>query len=107
MNAVFGPPQEVAGKTVIPIAQVGYGFGLGFGEGERAGEGKEKGEKDSGAGGGGGASVRPLAVLEVGPEGLRLLPVIDHTRVIIAGILFAAWAFFWGSRMGRARPEIK
>ncbi|MGQ9626702.1 MAG: spore germination protein GerW family protein [Anaerolineae bacterium] len=105
VNAVFGQPQEAGGKTIIPIAQVSYGFGLGFGEGERAGE--EKGGKGSGAGGGGGASVRPLALLEVKPEGLKLIPVIDYNKVLLAGILFAAWAFFWGSRMGRTRPEIK
>ena len=30
-RAAFGEPLVLEGKTVIPVAQVGYGFGLGFG----------------------------------------------------------------------------
>ncbi|MFB0546081.1 MAG: spore germination protein GerW family protein [Anaerolineae bacterium] len=94
VNAVFGQPEVVGEKTIIPIAQVGYGFGMGFGEEG----GPAEGEPGKG-GGGGGVSARPVAVLEVTPEETRLTPVVDATRMAIAGVIFSAWAFFLIARM--------
>ncbi len=89
VNAVFGQPEVVGEKTIIPIAKVGYGFGMGFGEEG----GSAEGEPGKG-GGGGGVSVRPVAVLEVTPEETTLTPVVDATRIAIAGVIFSAWVLF-------------
>lgn len=92
-NAVFGQPQTVGEKTVIPIAQVSYGFGVGFGEGTTP---SEEGKEDTGAGGGagGGLKTRPVAVLVVTPEKAWVEPIVDEGRVALAGIALAAWGVF-------------
>lgn len=88
-QAAFGQPQVVEGKTLIPVAQVGYGFGLGFGS---AGTRPEEEERSApvGGGGGGGAMARPLGVLVVTPERVAFEETIDAGRIALAGIGFAA-----------------
>jgi uncharacterized spore protein YtfJ len=111
VKTVFGEPYQVNGRTIIPVAKVCYGFGLGAG---RAGG---KAEDDDaprpaprrrpsanagtsaasgpGGGGGGGVSVRPVAVLEIAGTETRVRPIVDVTRLAIAGMLLAAWNVFW------------
>ena len=100
VEAVFGPPQVVGEKTIIPIAQVSYGFGLGFGQGTAVSEGEEEAAPTTGegGGGGGGVSAKPVAVLEVTPERTVIRPVIDEGKIAVAGILLSAWAIFWVAR---------
>ncbi len=95
VNAVFGRPVTVEGRTVIPVAEVGYGFGLGFGSAGSEEEGKTEGE---GGGGGGGARARPLGVIEITSEGIHVEPVVDEQKVALAGVLLAAWVVFWVAR---------
>jgi uncharacterized spore protein YtfJ len=109
-DAAFGQPQEVDGRVIIPVSAVGTGFGLGFGRGtsgpegepesevpwdvEEAGEG-EDGESGEGGGGGGGSTSHPVAVIEVTPEETIVRPIVDETKVAIAGIMLAGWFMFW------------
>jgi len=90
VNAVFGRPVQVEGKTVIPIATVRYGFGLGFGDQE-----DPSSEVNSGGGGGAGAIAKPLGLAEITPESTRVETVVDEQRVIRAGMLLGAWSVFW------------
>ena len=83
VNAVFGEPQVIGSKTIIPIAATGIGFGAGGGKCKPEKEDQCEGE---GGGGGGGGRTRPLAVLEVTEEETRVIPIIDVTRVILASI---------------------
>lgn len=80
VELVFGESRTVGDKTIIPIAAVTYGFGGGGGGGEAP---RRDGERPAvgGGGGGGGVRVRPVAVVEAGPEGTRVLPVLDWTRM--------------------------
>ena len=108
VKTVFGEPYQVGGRTIIPIAKVSYGFGVGGGRAD----GGEPDEPESaagggpratsrrmarGAGGGGGAgvSVRPVAVLEVSAGETKVRPIVDVTRLVLAGMLLAAWNVFW------------
>ena len=105
VSAVFGEPVTVEGRTVIPVAKVGYGFGLGFGYGstpddEVDDEGENEGEDESqvtGEGGGGGGSVqaRPFAVIEVTAEGTRVESIVDEQKLALGGLLLIAWSVFW------------
>jgi uncharacterized spore protein YtfJ len=96
VEAVFGTPETVGEKTIIPIAQVSYGLGIGFGEGEAPTGGEcEEGSSGRGGGGGGGVLARPIAVLEVTPEGTRLIPVVDVGKIILAGICIGALCIFF------------
>ena len=85
---VFGEPVRVGERVVIPAATIAYGGGFGFGSG---------GEQIGGGGGGGGADGRPVAVIEASPEGVRIRPVIDFTRVGLT-VIAAALAIWRAAR---------
>lgn len=108
VDMVFGAPQEVAGRTLIPVAEVSYGFGAGFGSGPHHGNQEDCCEHDTetpeadpekheavGGGGGGGAKVRPIAYIEVDSEGAKIVPIIDEKQIELASILLVAWIFGW------------
>jgi len=97
VKAAFGEPKTVGQKTIIPVARVGYGLGLGFGEGERPGEEGEA-EAGAGGGGGGGGTATPVAVVEVTDETTRVIPIVDSTKIALAGMFCAAWNLFWITR---------
>jgi uncharacterized spore protein YtfJ len=103
VSAVYGEPVTVGEKTIIPVAEIKYGFGLGYGEGTVvSGEGEEPATGGKGAGGGGGVAARPVAVLEVTDEGVKVKPVIDEGRIAMAGIFTGMWAIFWAARTLKA-----
>ncbi len=78
---VFGPVERTEDRVVIPAAAIERAGGFGFGSGSDA-------DDNGGGGGGGGGSVmgRPVAVIEVGPDGVEVHPVVDVTKVAIAAL---------------------
>lgn len=104
VRTAFGEPIRVDNRLIVPVAKVGGWFGLGFGRGESGREQPGQGAAGQGAGGGGGArlSVRPLAVIEITPEKVQVLPIIDLTRLATLGLLLVAWNVFWITRTIRA-----
>jgi len=106
VRAVFGEVIEVNGRKLIPVAGVVYGFGMGGGQGpSRQEKDKEKGEPPLGGGGGGGMRVEPIAVIEVTNNTLKIQPIVNVTRVAIAGLLVSAWSVFWITRAMRNRAN--
>ncbi len=102
VNTVFGEPKVLDHRALIPIALVTGGFGAGGGEGKRPADEQGRQEEGSGGGGGGGFVVRPLAVLEVADGQTRLIPILDMTKVILAGIGILGTALFMlGRSMGK------
>jgi uncharacterized spore protein YtfJ len=87
-SACFGPATTAGDWTVIPVAEVFYGLGLGWGTGIDA----RTNAPGGGGGGGGGSRSRGVAVIEVGPEGVRVHAVRDDTAITLAGIAFASAA---------------
>ncbi|NUM48901.1 MAG: sporulation protein [Anaerolineales bacterium] len=82
VDKVYGNPVEKDRTVVIPAAEVVTSLGFGMG-------GSSKGE---GGGGGGGYSVsRPVAVVIVTENGVRVEPVVDVTKVALA--MFTAVGF--------------
>ncbi|MFQ6122374.1 MAG: GerW family sporulation protein [Dehalococcoidales bacterium] len=79
-RTVVGEPITVQGATLIPLISVGFGFGAGGGSGR--GEAKQKGE-GAGGGTGGGAWVRPIAVVIVDKEGVRIEPIRGGIATVI------------------------
>jgi len=69
-KTVVGDPIEIEGNTLIPLVNVGFGFGVGSGEGTEP-------KKGSGHGGGtgGGGGVKPVALIVVNADGVRVEPV--------------------------------
>lgn len=65
---VVGEPISTEGSTVIPLISVGFGFGAGGGSGAGS-----KGDASGGAAGtGAGGGVRPVGVIIVDKDGVRL-----------------------------------
>jgi len=93
VNACFGEPMTVEGRTVIPVARIGYGLGVGAGQAPTA-----EGEGGGSTGGGSGLISSPLGVVEVTSQGTRIEPVIDRQKVAVVTMLVGAWAVFWIAR---------
>jgi uncharacterized spore protein YtfJ len=94
---IFGSPIEAGGRTVIPAAAFDIGGGFGFGGGSDT----STGGSGSGGGGGGHTMGRPVAVIEVTPDGVRVRPVLDWTRIGITAIA-AALTVWRASRRTRS-----
>jgi uncharacterized spore protein YtfJ len=79
-KTVVGEAMTFQDTTIIPLITAGFGFGAGGGEGK--GEAKQKGE-GSGGGTGGGAWVKPVAVVIIDKEGVRIEPIRGGIAVAI------------------------
>ncbi len=113
-QAVFSEPVTQGDYTVITAAEVftavgsGYGVGQGsnqLGEADDPSEGAEtEGTTGSGSGGGGGGggavNGRPVAVIIVGPGGVRVEPVVDVTKI---GLAFLTTLGAMALTLGRMR----
>ena len=66
-KTVVGEPITAEGNTLIPLISVGFGFGVGAGEGNDP-------KKGAGTGGGtaGGGGVKPVALVIVNKDGVRV-----------------------------------
>lgn len=102
VDHVYSEPVKYGDTVVIPAAEIisAAGFGLGLGSGSNGGE---EGSQGSGAGGGGGGGgrvfARPVAVIVATPEGVRVEPVIDRTKVILAAFTTFGFMFSFLARM--------
>lgn len=69
-KTVVGDPITVEGNTLIPLISVGFGFGAGGGEGTEPGKGG-----GTGGGTGGGGGVKPVALVIINKDGVRVEPI--------------------------------
>jgi uncharacterized spore protein YtfJ len=106
---VYGEPIQHGDTVVIPTAEVltGLGFGAGYGTGVG-----EAGEGGGGGGGGGGGRTlsRPVAVIVVTPESVRVQEVVDPTKIALAALTAAGFMMGMLVRMispKRAMKELK
>ena len=116
VDRVYGAPIEVGETKIIPAAEnlvvMGFGAGGGYGSTEFEGDegaqttGEGVGEGGGGGGGGGGRTLsRPVAVIIASPDGVRVEPVTDRTKVFMAAITavgFMAGMFFRMTRGPRS-----
>lgn len=88
VDAVYGMPLEHGENLIIPAAEVlcGMGFGLGYGGASDSSEEGDNGGYGAGGGGGGRVLSRPVAVIIAGPQGVRVDPVIDPTKIALAAL---------------------
>ena len=77
-KTVVGEPIKIEGNTLIPLVNVGFGFGVGGGEGAEP-------QKGSGHGGGtgGGGGVKPVALVVVNGDGVRVDPIKSGTTSVL------------------------
>lgn len=77
-KTVVGEPITVEGNTLIPLINVGFGFGAGGGKGTDPRQGSGHG---GGVGGGGG--VKPVALIIINKDGVRLEPVKSGSASVL------------------------
>ncbi len=77
-KTVVGEPMAIEGNTLIPLINVGFGFGVGGGEGSD----QQKGT-GHGGGTGGGGGVKPVALVVVNDDGVRVEPIKTGTASVL------------------------
>jgi len=80
-KTVVGEPITIEGNTLIPLISVGFGFGAGGGEGTDPKHGNGFG---SGTGGGGG--VKPVALIIINKDGVRVEAIKGGTASALENI---------------------
>ncbi len=97
-SAVFSAPVVSGPYTIITASEV-FAAG-GFGSGQQEGSG-------GGSGGGGASHARPVATIVIGPEGVKVQPVVDATKIALAAV--AAWGTgaLTAMRIARASRRLK
>jgi uncharacterized spore protein YtfJ len=95
-KSVVGDPITVDGTTLIPLLSFGSGFGAGGGEGksEKTGEG-------GGGGTGGGGGMKPVAVIIVTKDGVRVQP----TRPGASGVFEKIAESIGAARKAKQEPS--
>ena len=81
-KTVVGEPITIEGNTLIPLVNVGFGFGVGSGKSNSSQKGSEQG---GGTGGGGG--VKPVALIIINDQGVRLEPIKSGTSSVLEKVV--------------------
>ena len=95
-DTIFGQPVQRDNATVIPCSEIAVGVGMGSGSGPVDAQGHQTG---AGSGGGGAARGRPVAAIIITNEGVRVEPVFDLTRIVLASLTTGAFILFWVGRL--------
>lgn len=77
-KTVVGDPITVEDNTLIPLISVGFGFGAGGGEGTDPKKGA-----GTGGGTGGGGGIKPIALVIINKDGVRVEPVKGGTTSVL------------------------
>ena len=87
-KTVVGAPFTVDGNTIVPLVSVGFGFGVGAGEGNDPKKGA-----GSGGGTGGGGGVKPVALVVIDKNGVRVEPVKSGAASLLDKVVDVAGKF--------------
>jgi len=80
-KSVVGEPVKLENATVIPLIQLGFGFGIGSGGAGGKGSKSAEGE-GTGSGVGAGGGVKPVALIVIDKDGVRVEPVTRKSSII-------------------------
>ena len=91
VNTIVGDPVETPdGSVILPISKVAFGFAAGGSDFRIEEDEKSSGTATAqgsskmlpfGGGSGGGVSIRPIAFLVVGKEGVHIVPLDNQTHL--------------------------
>jgi hypothetical protein len=90
-GAVYGAPVTAGAYTVITASEVLAAGGYALGSG-------------TGSSGGGLSRGRPVATIVLGPDGAKIQPVVDATRVALA-VMAAVGGAVLAARLRARRPH--
>jgi uncharacterized spore protein YtfJ len=96
VETVYGTPVKSGDTLVIPTAEVLSFAGLGAGSG---------GNNTGGSGGAGRTLARPVAAVVITPDGVRVEPIVDVTKVWMAGLTTLGFVFAMMVRMRKRRAR--
>lgn len=83
-KTVVGEPITAEGNTIIPLISIGFGFGAGGGTGKGTGPSKTIGSGEGiGGGTGGGGGIRPVALIIINKDGVRVEPIKGGTASVL------------------------
>ena len=111
-EAVFAEPVTAEGRTIISAAEVLVGAGFGGGGGYDSSPDPTVDPAlpapttDGGVGGGGGgfAQSRPVAVIVIDRDGVRVEPIVDVTKLGLAALtVFGSFLFLVGRMLHASR----
>jgi uncharacterized spore protein YtfJ len=106
VSKVYGEPIRQGDTLMLPAAEVLSIAGFGMGSGGGVGRDRQGTPQRGGGGGGGGGGqtlARSVAVIVSSPEGVRVRPVIDFTKIALAALTAAGFVF--ASWRGMSRPR--
>jgi uncharacterized spore protein YtfJ len=107
-GTVFSEPVTQGAYTVITAREVTFGGGYGFGGGcgpapQPSGESTTTVAGGRGGGAGGGSMGRPIAAIIIGPDGVKVQPIVDVTKFLLAALGAMGAVAAAGRRSSRAR----
>jgi uncharacterized spore protein YtfJ len=79
-RTAVGEPINIDGNTVIPLISIGFGFAAGGGSGKEA---KTISGEAFGGGSGGGGGIRPVEIVAVNKDRVRIEPVRKAAATIV------------------------
>jgi uncharacterized spore protein YtfJ len=119
VDMVYGVPIEHGDTLIIPCSEsltvLGMGAGSGYGRGptkpgEAGNENAETSEGEGAGGGGGGGGrtfARPVAVIVASPEGVRVEPIVDVTKLALAALTAVGMMGTFMFRMSSSRRALR
>jgi uncharacterized spore protein YtfJ len=87
-KTVVGEPITIEGTTLIPLVSVGFGFGVGVGEGTDPKKGP-----GTGGGTGAGGGVKPVALVIIDKNGVRVESVKGPAASLLEKVAEVAGKF--------------
>ena len=110
-TAVYSQPVTQDNYTVITAtelqASIGFGYGGGGGFGNVNSEENQDGGFGGGGGGGGTTTARPVAAVIIGPNGVRVEPIVDPTKIVLALFTVIGSIFITMARVRKFMKEGK
>lgn len=101
VGAVYGQPVQYADTTIIPTAEVLSVAWVGAGVGGGKSAKDENIGGGNGAGGGGRVLSRPVAAIVITSGEVRVEPIWDVTKLVLAGLTAAGFCLAMIARMSR------
>ncbi len=106
-ESLLSEPMVQGDYAVIIASEMMGGLGYGYGGGGGSAANAEDGSGFGGGGGGGGSMMaRPVAAISVGPDGVRVEPIVDPTKIAIAFFTTMAAIFVSLRRISRRVEEL-
>jgi uncharacterized spore protein YtfJ len=101
-KTVVGEPMVVDGTTLIPLISVGFAFGTGAGSGKMS---QKQPQEGSGGGTGGCAGIKPVAIIVIDKNGVRIESIRGGLSQALEKIAESAMSMMMKKRESESAPK--